>query len=224
MERITRLLILISLSLNAQAFQVEPMVHNLLSFGNKSQATYRLSNPSSIEAAVEATVYIRKIDAAGNEELTPSNDDFIIMPPIASIPPGSSQLFRVRYLGEPQLHKSLSYRIIFNQLPIQEEKDGITILYSFGTLVFVSPENVQPELEASIDSNKLTIKNTGNGFADLSTLESVSLQGLNQNYSYSWAEIADYAGLNFLISGQSTTIDLSLFKELNEPITRAYLE
>ncbi|MGR5541432.1 hypothetical protein ACPV5V_23055, partial [Vibrio campbellii] len=122
------------------------------------------------------------------------------------------------------LHQSVSYRIIFDQLPIQEQKDGITILYSFGTLVFVSPKNVQPELQASIDSDKLTIRNTGNGFADLSTLDSVSLQGLNQSYSYSWSEIADYAELNFLVSGQSTTIDLSLFKELNEPITRAYLE
>ena len=54
----------------------------------------------------------------GIETNQDANDDFIVYPPQLIVPPGTQQVIRVTWIGEPEPPIELAYRLIAEQLPI----------------------------------------------------------------------------------------------------------
>ncbi|MGF1720731.1 fimbria/pilus periplasmic chaperone [Vibrio kyushuensis] len=191
------------------AFQVEPMVQKFESTGNLAQAGFRIENTSDKPLALETLAQRRHVTFGDNEALEVAERDFIIMPPQAFIEPGQFQFFRVRYLGSEPINQSISYRIVFKQLPLQYEnkESGLELLFNFATLAFVSPNGAQPLLIAGIDEDILSIKNIGNGLADFygSTINFVNN---NSNKILSWEDVGNYSTTNYLIPGQEVQIPI----------------
>ncbi len=203
------LIITLFLANSALAFQVEPMVQKLLVSGAQAQAEYRVENTSSEPLAVEAISLSRHVKQGTDEELMTADRDFIIMPPQATIAPGSFQLFRIRYLGTEVTDKTASYRIIFKQLPLKSnnEESGVDLLFHFSTLVFVSPTGVQPDVRSTINNDIIQFTNIGDGLADFNGAE-ITLHSDKEAQTLSWNEFGAYSPANFLVPNQSITIPI----------------
>lgn len=166
---------LVSLSVfSTHAYQVQPMVAELLTTSGKSSITYRVINPSDNALPIEVEVYKRTFDAEMQEVLEPSDDDFIVLPPQIEVPANGYQVFRAQYIGDGDFDSTQSYRIVFKQLPLQSEQQQsqVNMVFNFATLVFVSPPESKGELSQNIDCDKenictLHVENTGNQVVNL---------------------------------------------------------
>ncbi|MGR5167803.1 fimbria/pilus periplasmic chaperone [Vibrio astriarenae] len=213
---------LYTISSMTYAFQVEPMVQWLTAHGTQSQSTYSIYNDSDLELPIEVLVFSRDMRANGEEVLTPAHDDFIVMPPMASINANSTQRFIVKYLGDPTIAQAKSYRVYFNQLPLKKSEHSssqISVLINFGSLAFVSPKNSNEILEATLSDNAITITNIGNGIVDLAQFN-MTVAGENESIETSWRELSAYSPVSFLDPNQSVNIMMDAdWNKLGEPIT-----
>lgn len=194
---------------HTHAFLVEPMVLMYQEQGQQANGAYRVQNTSEQPLAVEVVIMERQVDAQNNETLVPADDDFIVMPMQALIEPGQYQQFRSRYLGDVNLDNSKSYRIIFQQLPIEneEQQSGIDLLFNFETLAFVNPLQGEQNLEVSVVQNKLKITNSGNIAADLNEFK-VNFATANGDKAVSWSKIGPYSEANYLLPQQGVSIPI----------------
>ena len=119
------------------AFQVKPMVAELQPSGNQSQKTIRILNTTSSPLTIETSAFSLKINEEGKEQLTASDNDFLIIPMTAIIPAGKSQSVIVRYIGEPLLESSKAYRIFVDQVAVNLDanmQSGMGMSFSFRKL------------------------------------------------------------------------------------------
>lgn len=156
---------------------VEPMIFELEPLGARSTESLRIQNPGSGPITVEVTAMKLVLDELGNETNTPADDDFLIYPPQTIVQADSTQVVKVKYVGDPTIQTSQAYRIVINQLPVDlktSDASGLSILTKFLTVANVSPPKTRPDLkitdiEAYQDKEwLLTVENTGNRFGALS--------------------------------------------------------
>lgn len=211
---------LCTVSFSINAFQVEPLIQVIGETGNKSNATFRVENNSNTTLELEIEAMKRETKGRSNEELSPGDNDFIIMPPMASIEPGDYQIFRAKYLGDKKLSAATSYRVFFRQLPIQDTNvsgNEVKFLFNIGALVFVNPHSSSALLSASLENEQIVLSNQGNGVADLSKYK-LSLNTSDENITFPWQQIAKHGTASFLLPEQETLIPLSEWYELsNQP-------
>ena len=159
---------------NAQS--VEPMIFELEPIGSRSAESLRIENPNSGPITLEIVPLKVSIDEFGKETTTPAEDDFLIYPPQTIVAADSTQIVKVKYIGDPTIENSQAYRISVNQLPVDlnTNDSGVSVLTKFLTLVNVVPKKTRPELaiekiEADDDNRWLvTFKNSGSRFGALS--------------------------------------------------------
>ncbi len=174
-----RLIYLFSLllSFHSVAFQVQPMVAELAPSGSNAQQTIRVMNNSSASLAIELTAFDLKITPSGEEQLTTNDADFFIIPMTTIIAPGKSQSILIRYVGDPILAASKSYRIGVDQVMIdtgESNQSGVGIATSFRTLFTVVPEGATAKLVIEQKQQqqeglwKVRLKNEGNKLLRLS--------------------------------------------------------
>ena len=62
-------------------------------------------------------------------------------------------MFRAKYLGQPDLKQTSSYRIVFKQLPLSDKKQstGVKMMFNFATLVFVNPQGVAEKAQSTLN-------------------------------------------------------------------------
>ncbi|GAL18069.1 P pilus assembly protein chaperone PapD [Vibrio maritimus] len=187
------------------------MVQKLSNAGLNAQGEYRVENTGQEPLAVESVVMVRNVKQGTDEELSPAERDFIVMPPQATIEPGAFQLFRVRYLGSEPLSETTSYRIIFKQLPLKHETEssGVDLLFNFSTLVFVSPDGAVGRVETRIENERIVMKNLGNGLVDFNS-STVLIRTASSTKSLPWNEFGVNSPANFLVPGQEITIPIDL--------------
>ncbi len=158
----------------SQAFEVKPLVHELAPFGRKAASSLTISNPSDQSLPVEVTINRRVFDGASGETSVPADDDFLLFPPTALIPPGGTQAVRLQWLGDPELAASQSYYAHVAQLPVSPTEDTgseVQFVLAFNVAVHVAPEGATPqvqvldaELEKSADGRTIlrtTLANAG---------------------------------------------------------------
>ena len=147
MVRLITISLMLSFAPSLFAYQVSPMFHLFEVAGNSSKGSYEISNTGNNEIFIEAVVYSVSFDQNGNEQLTPEEDDFLILPPQGKIKPGEGRRFRVRYLGDALLSQTKVYRVIFEQIQTTDDSEDDTaqleFLVDFSTVVFVSPVELQ---------------------------------------------------------------------------------
>jgi len=156
------------------AYQVQPMVAELHTAGNRSSITYRVINPDDVPVPIEVEVMKRSFDENQQEILTEAEDDFIILPPQVDVPANGYQIFRAQYIGETDFTKTQSYRIVFKQLPIEDgsEESQVNMIFNFATLVFVSPPKAEGQLKQTLNCEtaetcQLTVINEGDAVMPL---------------------------------------------------------
>ncbi|XQF93382.1 molecular chaperone [Pseudoalteromonas espejiana] len=158
------------------AFQVEPMVADLQPLGTNSQVLLRVTNTSENQLSVEISSFDLTINSLNKEKLYVNDDDFMIIPMTAIIPPGESQAVIVKYIGEPLLKSSKSYRIEVKQLDVDltgGSQSSIGVGYVFQTLYNVVPTQASAKLVvkdkqlASEGLWKVHLENKGNKYIRL---------------------------------------------------------
>nr|WP_198557140.1 fimbria/pilus periplasmic chaperone [Enterovibrio nigricans] len=94
------LLALLLFSPFTQAFELLPMVSFFSDHGAKSEQFFQINNTTGLPLPLEISVKERNI-VGDEEETLKDTDDFFVFPPQALIPPGKTQMVKVKYLGAP---------------------------------------------------------------------------------------------------------------------------
>ncbi|CAH8241515.1 molecular chaperone [Vibrio aestuarianus] len=168
---------LLMMSSVANAYKVQPMVAEITPIGKGSQMTMRIDNTSQQPLTVEFIPLSMSMDEMGNETTKPADDDLLVIPVTAIIPPGRSQSVMVRYLGNPSISQSQSYRIAVKQVKVEradtDETASIGVLMQFNTLLNVRPKNTNPAMKVERVEQKdgkwlVEITNDGKSYGRLS--------------------------------------------------------
>lgn len=129
-----------------QAAQVTPMIIEVEPVGRASIARVELSNPGQNEFPVEAQMFRGIISETGELELTPADEDFLVFPPQRVVPARSQQVFRVQYVGDPDLRQSEMYYMQIRQIPLEftPSESRVQVVINFNVLINVIPDGVSP--------------------------------------------------------------------------------
>ncbi|KHD24672.1 pilus assembly protein [Vibrio caribbeanicus] len=167
---------LLIISSTAHAYRVEPMIAEMEPIGKRAQMTMRIDNTSSKPLTVELYPLAMTMDQYGNETISPADDDLLVIPVTAIVKPGRSQSVMVRYLGDPSISQSKSYRVAVKQVKVEnskEESGQMGLLLQFNTLVNIRPKNTNPKLSIRSVTQKdakwlVEVENSGDSYGRLS--------------------------------------------------------
>lgn len=132
----------------AEAARVSPMIVEVAPVGRGSIARVELTNPSEREFPVEVQMFRGVISEDGQLELTPADDDFLLFPTQIVVPARSQQIFRVQYIGEPELAASEIYYMQVRQIPVDiagGNDSQVQLVVNFNVLVNVIPNGATPD-------------------------------------------------------------------------------
>ena len=131
----------------AQAERVSPMIVEVEPLWRGSVARVELSNPGQAEFPVEVQMFRGVISEAGELELIPADEQFLVFPPQRVVPARSQQVFRVQYIGEPELAASEIYYMQIRQIPVDiaPGQSQVQVVVNFNVLVNVVPDGASPE-------------------------------------------------------------------------------
>lgn len=220
MARITTLLFSFLFSSIIFAYEVSPIYLELDDVGRNSQGLYKVTNVEEEPILLEVHVYQADF-SSGEEILTPSEDEFLILPPQAKIDGQKSQTFRVRYTPKRPIKKTETYRIIFTQIELDnqteenEEDSSISMLLEFATLAFVSPASSKSIPTAFIKNNQIAIRNDGKRVLNMNGME-FSFSGGKSNKTVDWEALSNKTSA-YLMPG--STVKYTLPSELGQPQT-----
>jgi fimbrial chaperone protein len=155
------------------AFSVQPTQVEMISAGQRARSQVTVTNDGPAAMPVELTVESLSIDEKGTSRTSAGGDSFLIFPPQALIAPGASQVFRLQWVGEPQMAKSESFMVSVNQIPVASPKGRSTvqIVMSMGVVVNIAPAEGHADLKivdaaVAMDKGKrhvaLTVENPSN--------------------------------------------------------------
>ena len=217
MVRITTLLFSLLLSSILFAYEVSPIYLELDDIGRNSQGLYKVTNVEKEPILLEVNVYQTDF-STGEEILTPSEDEFLILPPQAKIDGQKSQTFRVRYMPTGPIKQTVTYRIVFTQIELEnqiEEGDdsSISMLLEFATLVFVSPTSSKSIPTTTLQNRQVTIRNDGMRVLNMNGME-FNFSGDKINKTVDW-EVLSKKTSAYLMPG--TAVKYALPSELGQP-------
>lgn len=137
----------LGLSSTAEAARVSPMIVDLEPSGNGSVARVELTNDAARDIPFEVRVMHGEISESGELTLTPADDDFLVFPTQAIVQSNTQQVFRLQYVGEPQLSRSDIYYMSIQQVPVQIEpaQSQVQVVVNYNVLVNVVPDGTRPE-------------------------------------------------------------------------------
>lgn len=130
------------------ATSVSPIQLEMTSAGPASRTQVTVTNTGPGPLTLEATLKRMELGENGEQQLSRGGDEFLIFPPQAMVPPGGTQVFRVQWVGEPQLQASQSFLLSLVQIPVKLPKGqaAVQVVMSFGVLINVAPPQGVPEL------------------------------------------------------------------------------
>ena len=102
----------------AAATSVSPIQVEMASAGSASRTQVKVTNSGQTPLALEASVKRMDLDEGGNQTLSRAGDEFLIFPPQAMVAPGVTQVFRVEWVGAPDLPESQSFLLSLSQIPL----------------------------------------------------------------------------------------------------------
>lgn len=196
----------------ASALLVQPVYLDMRSSGVRSNAGLRVVNDRNRPISVEVTVSSLDIPASGAPVYTPiEGEDFLIFPAVANIPPNGTQIFRVRWIGDPALAESKMFALTTSELPIEVEAEGasLQLLYAIQTVVGIGPANGRPDIdavraergtnEAGEAGVRVLFKNEGNLHGQVSA-STVRLRSGDWSKNFDPSEVAAAVGLGLVSS------------------------
>ncbi|HEX3917691.1 MAG TPA: fimbria/pilus periplasmic chaperone [Caulobacteraceae bacterium] len=144
----------LAVSTAASAMSLSPMVAEITVDGAGSSARIQIGNESDQPLPYETHITRVDFDEYGVPTETPADDDFLVFPPQGALPPKSSQVIRVQWLGDPTLRSSRSYYLEVRQIPVPlGTTPGTTgagaqlqITYRIKALLTVAPHGATPKV------------------------------------------------------------------------------
>jgi fimbrial chaperone protein len=136
---------------SAHAMSVSPIHVEMTSVGSAGRAQITVSNESANALPVETGIGRLILTEDGTNKSTAANDEFLIFPPQAIIPPGGAQVFRVQWVGDPQIKESQSYMMTVSQVPIKlpANQSAVQVVMSFGVMINVAPPQGRSDLQVA---------------------------------------------------------------------------
>jgi fimbrial chaperone protein len=115
--------------------------------GRASVARVELTNTSQAEFPVEVQMFRGVISEAGELELTAADEQFLLFPTQVVVPARSQQVFRVQYIGDPELAASEVYYLQIRQIPVDitPGQSQVQVVVNYNVLVNVVPSGARPE-------------------------------------------------------------------------------
>lgn len=140
-------LLLAFLPVAVEAARVSPMIVEVQPLGRGSIARILLTNDGQAEYPVEVQMFSGEISEAGQLALTPADEDFLLFPAQIVVSPQSQQVFRVQYIGDPDLAASKIYYMQIRQIPVDLNpgESQLQVVVNFNVLINVIPDGARPE-------------------------------------------------------------------------------
>lgn len=213
------LLILFSGVHIATAQIVQPMVYELEPIGSRSSIDLRIQNTKTSAITYELLALKISHDEYGNETSKPAEDDFIIYPPLTQISAGKTQVVKVKYVGDPTIYKSQTYRVVVAELPVDFDgsgSSGVAVAINFSTLCNVSPVDAKSDVyvsEISQNDNEewlVTLENSGNRYSRLSetTVEVKNTKNPSMNKVYKNEKVFELFNRNLIAPNSKLIISV----------------
>jgi fimbrial chaperone protein len=173
----------------AQTLQIMPvtlgMPHGALS------NTLFVTNRANDTQMVQARPFLWR-QVGGADVLTPT-DALVVSPPMTSIAPGATQVFRV-LLRQPAEKTETSYRILIDELPPPlEDVSGVRLTLRLSVPLFALPEQVVKggtDFSVLVDNNGAVLHAENNGVQHLRIVHPVLQQDGVGKIALSAAEIS----------------------------------
>lgn len=217
-------LVLLVATTPAQAFRVLPMTYDLTPVGSGSTQLLRVENLNEQPLTVELFAERRLIHEDGSETRTPADDDFIIFPPQAIIAPTETRAFRVQYIGEPRLDRSVTYAVTVAQLPVELEslsETGVQFVFNFSTLANVVPPDSRFQLEvlevtadAAAGTARLRVANQGTRYGRVTEGSWTFTNAAARRHTLAGEALREAVAIPLIQPGTTRLIELPLPPEL----------
>jgi fimbrial chaperone protein len=219
----------------ATAMGVAPIHLEMQSAGRAARAHISVSNDSAGPMPVEISVQRMTLDENGQRRETGRADEsFLIVPPQAMIAPGSTQVFRLQWLGDPGLARSESFMLYVRQIPVRMPKgrSGVQVVKRMGVLVNVAPPRGEPALRI-VDTG--VIADRGGRLATVTVENKGPVHGLlpdgklqlaagNWSHTFAKGELATKLGIGLVEPGKRRRFVLPLRVPANVRRLEARLE
>src|SRR5262245_20233973 len=198
----------------ATAMSVTPIQVEMTSTGGAGRSQITVSNDSNEPLPVEVGIQKMSLEEDGERQLSNAGDNFLVFPPQGMIAPGSSQVFRLQWVGEPVVAQSESYLLSVNQVPVKlpAGKSAVQIVMSFGVIVNVAPPQGAPSLavvSTGVEADKktgkryptITVENPTNIHA-LLPQSTIALSGGGWSHTMSPIELSEKVGIGLVQPGK----------------------
>ena len=135
----------------AQAARVAPMIVELEPVGRQSVARIELTNDNDRDIPYEVRMVLGEISETGELMMTAADDQFLVFPTQAIVESRSQQVFRIQYVGDPEMAQSTVYYMSIQQIPVEFEGDSsqVQVVVNYNVLVNVVPDGTFPEAAVS---------------------------------------------------------------------------
>jgi P pilus assembly chaperone PapD len=181
----------------AAAILVQPIQIRMTSSGPESSAAITVINDRNRPDTVEISVSKLALAQQGAPNITKDNgDQFLIFPPVATIEPGKTQIFRIRWVGEPVLPEAQSYMFTTAELPVNQEKStGVQLVYAIQSLVTVTSPGLSSAVavDAAVRTEKTDTTEAKGQAADKSKGPVPGLMVTFENSGNDVAFLSDYS-------------------------------
>ncbi len=195
----------------ASALLVQPVYLDMRATGVRSNAGLRVVNDRNRPVSVEVTVSTLDIPERGAPVYTPvEGEDFLIFPAVANIPPNGTQIFRVRWIGDPGLAESKMFALTTSELPLESDSEGrasLQLLYAIQTVVGIGPANGRAEIEAvtaergtndaGVAGVRVLFRNEGNLHGQVNAA-TINVRSGDWSRSFDPGEVANSVGLGLV--------------------------
>jgi P pilus assembly chaperone PapD len=103
----------------SKAMMVSPIYLDMNAAGNNNHAQISVTNDGAKALPVEIIVSHIDLNENGEALSKIAGEEFLIFPPQAMVSPGATQVFRIQWVGDPQIKTSQSYTFSVNQVPVR---------------------------------------------------------------------------------------------------------
>lgn len=207
----------------SSALLVQPVFLDMRYSGAQSNGGIRVVNDRNRPVSVELTVSSLEIPEKGQAVFTPvEGEDFLIFPAVANIPPNGTQIFRIRWVGDPTLAEGKMFAFTTSELPIEMDQTAgaaVQLLYAIQTVVAIGPAGARADIKPMAirrgelaDGTKgviITFENTGalHGQVNSSTI-TVSAPGWSHRIEP--ADVSNAVGLGLVPANAKREMFLAL--------------
>ena len=213
----------------AEAATVSPMIVEVSPSGSHSIARIELSNPGEEDFPVEVMMFRGEISEAGELNLIPAEEDFLVFPAQIIVKPQGQQVFRIQYVGEPNLVSSQVYYAAIRQIPVDfvDGESQLQLVVNYNILINVVPNGAKSnpvveiiglETRNEIQGLQLRVVNTGAGFflAGQQQWDVAGQTASGESFSrrFTAEEIAKSFGVGIVAPGKARVF----FLPLNQPL------